>query len=169
MRFLHGIAHKSNAGKYFDEYFMTSDITSTYTSFRHAGPFVQPLPTKAMKARAGILASLPSDEKDVKALTSPENLRVAGLFITEHPSSRSESSYEDVDPLDDVSSPAGQFVCPPGPVVIRELTAVAALVVPPSIVHGKGKKVRIPSCSPSSSDDEDSFCDDPLPGHLVVC
>ena len=53
--------------------------------------------------------------------------------------------------------------------VIREPTAVAAPVVPPSRVHGKGKKVRIPSCSPSSSDDEGSFCDDPLPGHLVVC
>ena len=64
VRFLHGIAHKSNPGKYFDEYFMTSDIHSTYTSFRHAGPFVQPLPTKAMKARAGILASLPSAEND---------------------------------------------------------------------------------------------------------
>ena len=89
---------------------MTSDIHSTYTAFRHAGPFVQPLPTKAMKARAEILASLPSAEKDVKTLTSPENLRVAGLFITEYPSSKSESSYEDVDPLDDVSSPAGPVV-----------------------------------------------------------
>ena len=115
VRFLHGIAHKSNPGKYFDEYFMTSDIHSTYTSFRHTGPFVQPLPTKAMKARAGILASLPSAEIDVKALTSPENLRVAGLFITEHPSSRSESSYEDIDLLDDVSSPAGPVVCPQVP------------------------------------------------------
>ena len=94
---------------------MTSDITSTYTSFRHAGPFIQPLPTRAMKARAGILASLLSEDKDVKALTTPDNLRLAGLFIMEHPSSRSESSYEDVDPLDDVSSPIGIVVRPQVP------------------------------------------------------
>ena len=115
MRYLHDIAHRSNARKYFDEYFKTSDITSTYTSFRHASPFVQPLPTRVIKARAGILASLPSDEKDVKALTTSENLRVAGLFIMEHPSSRSDSSYEDVDPLDDVSSPAEPVVRPQVP------------------------------------------------------
>ena len=76
---------------------MTSDIHSTFTAFRHAGPFVQPLPTKAMKTRAGILASLPFAKKDVKTLTSTDNLRVAGLFITEHPPSRSESSYEDIE------------------------------------------------------------------------
>ena len=111
-QYLHGIAHKSYPGKYFEEYFMTSDIHSTYTAFRHAGPFIQPLPTKAMKTRAGILASLPYTEKDVKTLTSTDNLRVAGLYLTEHPSSRSESSYEDIDPLDEVSSPVGPVVCP---------------------------------------------------------
>lgn len=122
-----------------------------------------------MKARAGILASLSYEEKDVKALTTPENLRLADLFIMEHPSSRSESSYEDVDPLDDVSSPAGPVVRPPGPVVIREPDAVAVPAVSPSIAHGKGKKIRIPSRSPPSSDEEDSLFDDPLPGHFVVC
>ena len=58
---------------------------------------------------------------------------------------------------------------PPGPVVIREPTVVMAPVVPSSVVHGKGKSVRIPSRSPSSSDDEGSFCADLLPGQLVVC
>ena len=148
---------------------ITSDITSTYTSFRHARPFIQPLPTGAIKARAGILANIHSEEKDVKALATPENLRQTSLFIMEHPSSRSESNYEDVDPLDDVSSLAELVVRPTGPVVIREPTAIAAPAVPPSIVHGKGKKIRIPSHSPPSSDDEDSLYDDPLPGHLVLC
>ena len=122
-----------------------------------------------MKTRAEILASLPYTEKDVKTLTSTDNLRVAGLYLTEHPSSRSESSYEDIDPLDEVSSPVGPVVCPPGPVVIREPTVAAASVVPSSVVQGKGKSVRIPSDSSSSSDDEGSFCADPLPGQLVVC
>ena len=139
---------------------------STYTSFRHAGPFIQPLPTRAMKARTDILLSLPSKEKDVKVLATPENLKRVGLFIMEHPTSRSKSSYEDVDPLDEVSSPAGPVARPPGPVVIREPVAVPATSSP--IVHGKGKNVRLPSCSPPSSDDEDSLHVDPFPGHFVV-
>ena len=53
--------------------------------------------------------------------------------------------------------------------VIREPTVAAAFVVPSSVVHWKGKSVRIPSRSPSSSDDEGSFCANPLPGQLVVC
>ena len=52
----------------------------------------------------------------MKVLATPENLRRVGLFIMEHPSSRSESSYEDVDPLDKVSSPAGPVVRPLGPI-----------------------------------------------------
>ena len=127
-------------------------------------PFIQLLPTRAMKSHAGILASLPCTEKDVKTLSSTNNLRVAGLYLTEPLSSRSESSYEDIDPLDEVSSPVGPVVCPPGPVTIREPTVAVA-----PVVHGKGKLVRIPSRSSSSSDDEGSFCADPLPGQLVVC
>ena len=70
VRYLHGISHKSNAGKYFSEYFTTSDIRSAYTSFIHAGPFIQPLPTRAMKSRVDILVGLPSEEKDVKVLAT---------------------------------------------------------------------------------------------------
>ena len=52
---------------------MTSDITSIYTSFRHAGPLIQPLPTRVMKAQADILPTLPSEENDVKVLAMAEN------------------------------------------------------------------------------------------------
>lgn len=168
VRYLHDISYRSNAGKYFAEYFMTSDIRSTYTSFRHAGPFIQPLPTRAMKSRADILAGLPSEEKDVKVLATAENFKRVGLFLMEHPLSRSKSSYEDVDPLDEVSSLAGSVARPPSVVVIRELDAVAVPATASPIIHGKGENVRLRSRSPPSSDDEGSLHVDPLPGHFVV-
>ena len=90
----------------------------------------------------------------------------------EHPASRSESIYEDVDPLDEISLPAGPIVRlldPPGLVVVREPVAAAVPAVSSPIVHMKRKKIRIPSRNPPSSNDEDSLYADPLPGHFVVC
>ena len=85
---------------------MTSDTKSSYTFFRQAGPFIQPLPIRAMKSRADILASLPSAKKDVKVLPTIENLKQVGLYILDYLDSMSESSNEDVDPLAAVSSPS---------------------------------------------------------------
>ena len=135
MRYIHDISYRSNAGKYFAKYFMTSDIRSTYTSLRHVGPFIQSLPTRAMKSRADILVGLPSEEKDVKVLTMAENFKQVGLFLIEHSLSRFKSSYEDVDPLDEVSLLAGLVACPPGPVVIREPDLVAVPATSSPIVH----------------------------------
>ena len=122
-----------------------------------------------MKAQANILVALPSKEKDVKVLATAENFRRVGLFIMEHSASGSESKYEDVDPLGEVSSLAGPVARPPSPVVIKESVAVTVPATSSPIVHGKGKNIRLPPCSPPSSDDEDSLYADPLPGHFVVC
>ena len=43
IKYLHGIAHKSNPGKYYTEYFLTSDIKANNLAFTHVGPFHQPL------------------------------------------------------------------------------------------------------------------------------
>ena len=104
-----------------------------------------------MKSRVDILVGLPSKENDVKVLATIENLKRVGLYIMQDPNFRSESSYEDVDPLVEVSSLARL----PGPVVIREPDAVAVPVASSPVVHGKGKNIRIPLPSPPSSDDED--------------
>ena len=37
--YLSGIAHKSNPGKYYREYFLTSDIKANNLAFTHVGPF----------------------------------------------------------------------------------------------------------------------------------
>ncbi|XP_062105284.1 uncharacterized protein LOC133816949 isoform X1 [Humulus lupulus] len=80
VKYLCGIAHKSNPGKYYTEYFLTSDIRANNLAFTHAGPFEQSLPTQEMFKRAEELANMCIEEKDVRNLVTVDNLQMVGLL-----------------------------------------------------------------------------------------
>lgn len=80
-KYLHGITHILNPRKYYIEKFLTSNIATNKLAFTHAGPFIQPLPTRDMCSREQELANMPFKDKDVKCLVTLENFRLVGRLL----------------------------------------------------------------------------------------
>ncbi|XP_062116500.1 uncharacterized protein LOC133830528 [Humulus lupulus] len=169
IRYLCGIAHKSNPGKYYREYFLTSDIKANNLAFTHAGPFQRPLPTEGMFNRAEALASMSTEEKDVKKLVTVDYLKMVGLIPYDQNMAVESTTGENN--TTDQSNAGTEIVTDqfsPGPSPLSHRSGDLVIREPqPEPQHrsaiparfGKGKAIQIERELSSSSDDEDDFID----------
>ncbi|XP_062114909.1 uncharacterized protein LOC133828836 [Humulus lupulus] len=163
--YLNGISHKSNAGKYHKEYFLTLDIEANNLAFTRSGPFERPLPTEEMFRRAKKLANMSLKEKDVKRLVTLDLLQMVGLVPCDQDLAVDSTTGENDTPdrstggLELVTSRPSPGPSPlshrSGDLVIREPDPQRRSTIPAQ--PGKGKAIQVEGELSSSSDDEDEF------------